>query len=52
MFKNKKAHLRKVQIGQRNGMSAEVISGLKEGDIVITHPDSSIEDGKRVRLHK
>jgi HlyD family secretion protein len=52
VFENRKAKLHEVQIGYRNGLSAQVTSGLKEGEIVITHPDSSIEDGTRVRLRK
>ena len=44
--------LRKVELGRRNGLSAQVISGLIEGDTVITHPDSSIEDGTGVTPHK
>ena len=50
--KNNKALLRKVELGRRNGLSAQVISGLIEGNTVITHPDSSIEDGTSVTLHK
>ncbi len=44
------AHRRMVKIGHRNGLMAEVISGLSEGEEVITHPDSSIENGTAVRL--
>jgi HlyD family secretion protein len=51
-LENKKARLSPVQIGYRNGMSAEIVSGLAEGDFVITHPDSSLEDGARVRFHE
>ena len=42
--------LQEVQIGHRNGLSAQIVSGLNEGDLVITHPDSSVEDGVRVRM--
>ncbi len=52
VMKNKKALLRKVELGRRNGLNAQVISGLIEGDTVITHPDSSIEDGTGVTPHK
>ncbi|MFN3326203.1 MAG: efflux RND transporter periplasmic adaptor subunit [Bryobacteraceae bacterium] len=34
-----------VEIGRRNGLSAQVLSGLAEGDRVVAHPDSEIEDG-------
>ena len=52
VFLNGKAHLRRLKVGHRNGLWAEIVSGLAEGDRVITHPGSSIEDGTRVRLHK
>jgi HlyD family secretion protein len=45
-----KAHLKSIRIGHRNSLNAEVRSGLTEGEAVITHPDSSIQDGNRVRL--
>lgn len=49
VFRNKKAELRRVQIGHRNGLTAEVVSGLAGGEMVITHPDESIRDGSRVK---
>lgn len=52
IMKDKKALLRKVRLGRRNGLSAQVVSGLTEGNTVITHPDSSIENGSRVTPHK
>jgi HlyD family secretion protein len=48
VVKGKKALLRKVGLGRRNGLNAQVVSGLIEGDTVITHPDSSIEDSTSV----
>jgi len=51
VMKNKKALLRKVKLGRRNGLNAQVTSGLIEGNTVITHPDSSIEDGTSVTPH-
>jgi HlyD family secretion protein len=42
------ARRRKVEIGHRNGMAAEVLGGLAENQRVITHPDSTIEEGKLV----
>lgn len=47
-----KAHRRPVKIGRRNGSTAEILSGLSEDEEVITHPDSSIDDGSPVRLRK
>jgi HlyD family secretion protein len=46
---NGRAHLREVQVGQRTGLAAEILSGLSEGEAVVAHPDSTIEDGVRVR---
>lgn len=34
-----------IQIGQRNAIEAEVVSGLSEGDRVIVHPGDTIADG-------
>ncbi len=51
VMKNKKALLRKVSLGRRNGLNAQVVSGLTAGDTVITHPDSSIEDNTSVTPH-
>jgi HlyD family secretion protein len=43
------AHRQAVEIGHRNGLSAEVIDGLAEGDTVILHPPDGLGDGARVR---
>jgi len=39
-----------VQAGHRNGLVAEVLSGLDAGDLVVTHPDNTIADGKPVAV--
>ncbi len=52
VFADKRARLRRVRTGHRNGLSAEVISGLAEGDMVITHPGSSVRDGIRAQLRR
>jgi len=49
VLKDKKARLREVQLGHRNGLVAEIISGVSEGDTVIVYPDESIKDGVSVR---
>ncbi len=49
VIKNNKASQRTVDIGHRNGLVAEIISGITEGEMVITHPDDSIKEGTRVR---
>jgi HlyD family secretion protein len=40
---------RRVGIGRRNGLSAQVIEGLQTGERVISHPDRSLEDGAKIR---
>jgi len=37
-----------VELGKRNGLSAQVLSGLSEGETVIVHPGDSVKDGGRV----
>ena len=49
-FQDDTAIRKTVEIGQRNGLSAQVLSGLNENEYVITHPDDSIEDGVEVYL--
>jgi HlyD family secretion protein len=43
-----RARLRTVAVGHRNDVAAEVITGVTEGQSVVTHPDESITDGTRV----
>lgn len=43
-----KAALQHVEIGQNNGMVAEVISGLEEGETVILHPSDKVSSGTAV----
>lgn len=50
IVKNNRAQLRRVQVGYRSGLSAQIISGLTEGELVIVHPSDEIEDGVRVRV--
>ena len=40
---------RTVRIGQRNEQAAEVLEGLREGDLVVAYPGESLADGTRVR---
>ncbi len=50
VVEGKRARLKIVTLGHRSGLTAEIVSGLTEGEAVITHPDEAIEDGSRVRL--
>lgn len=43
-----KAVKRRVEVGQRNGLSAQVISGINAGERVIVHPDDRVREGVRV----
>ncbi|MDH4285534.1 MAG: HlyD family efflux transporter periplasmic adaptor subunit, partial [Gallionellaceae bacterium] len=41
---------RSVKAGQRNGLSAQILSGIAEGERVIVHPDDRVRDGVKVAL--
>jgi HlyD family secretion protein len=43
-----RAARREVTVGHRSPLEAEVLLGLREGEIVILHPSNRIEDGVRV----
>lgn len=44
-----RAALRSLQIGRRNDLEAEVLSGLRENENVIIHPSDTLRDGVRVQ---
>lgn len=50
VHENRRARQRIVKIGHRGGLNTEIISGLSEGEEVITHPNDSVKDGARVKL--
>ena len=50
VFENNRAVRRMIEVGQHSGLIAEVISGLAQGERVITHPDDTVDDGIRVCL--
>lgn len=43
-----RARLRTVRIGHRNGLDAEILSGLSAGERVVLHPGSRVADGFRI----
>jgi HlyD family secretion protein len=43
-----KAVKRPLEIGQRGGLAAQVLSGIAEGERVVVHPDDRLRDGVRV----
>jgi HlyD family secretion protein len=47
-----KARQRIVEVGQRNGLAAEIISGMKEKEKVIVHPDESVRHGTDIQPRK
>jgi HlyD family secretion protein len=46
----RRARLHVVEVGYRNGLAAEIVSGISDGTIVIIHPDDALKDGVRVRI--
>ncbi|HWQ86553.1 MAG TPA: efflux transporter periplasmic adaptor subunit, partial [Brevundimonas sp.] len=44
-----RARLRPVEIGQNDGVLAEVRAGLRPGEQVVLYPNQSVSDGARVR---
>lgn len=49
---NGKAQRRAVEIGQRNGLAAEILSGLKENEKVLAYPDDAIKEGTKIQQRK
>jgi HlyD family secretion protein len=43
-----RARVREVGVGQRNGVRAEILSGIQPRERVVVHPPDTIEDGVRV----
>jgi hypothetical protein len=42
------AHARPVQVGGRNEAAAEIVSGLKAGEVVVTAGAYGVADGARI----
>ena len=49
LFDGGKARIRKVEIAHNNGVAAEVVSGLSEGQRVLLHPPDTVADGAAVK---
>ena len=43
-----RARLTPVEVGQRNGLEAEILAGLAPGEQVILHPSDAVADGVKV----
>jgi HlyD family secretion protein len=50
VVKDGRADRRKVKVGQRNGLVAQILEGVNEGEPVINHPSDEVEDQRRVTL--
>jgi len=48
-LENGRARLRRIELGMRGSRYAQVLAGLKDGDVVILYPGDDVEDGVRVR---
>jgi HlyD family secretion protein len=42
-------HTQKVKVGRQNGLEAEILEGLAEGDELVLHPSDQIDDGTKVK---
>jgi HlyD family secretion protein len=49
-IENDRARLRKVSIGEQNGLYTRITHGLAPGEMVINHPGETLEPGARVEL--
>jgi HlyD family secretion protein len=38
-----------VMVGRQNGLEAEILAGLDEGDLVVLHPSDRVDEGVQVR---
>jgi HlyD family secretion protein len=45
---NRRARQRLVKTGQRTGLVAQILEGVKEGDKVVNHPSDAVSDGVRI----
>ncbi len=49
VIENGHAHRRMVKVGQRTGVTAQILEGVKQGEKVINHPSDEVEDGRSVK---
>jgi HlyD family secretion protein len=47
---DQKARRKVVQIGENNGLRAQVLSGLAAGERVVVHPSDDVDDGVRLEI--
>ena len=41
---------RQIELGQRNGLRAQILAGVEAGEMVIIHPSDAVEDGISIKL--
>jgi len=44
-----RAERRVVKVGRRNGLVAQILEGISEGETVVNHPSDDVEDGRRTK---
>jgi len=49
VIEDKRAKRRVVEVGQRNGLIAQIVKGLEQGETVINHPGDDVEDNTRIK---
>ena len=49
VIEGRHATRREVDVGQRNGLIAQILNGVKQGEMVIKHPSDEVEDGRTVK---
>lgn len=52
VVENGRAHLRKVEIGHRTDLEAEITAGLADGDVIVRYPSNAIADGSAIRARR
>jgi HlyD family secretion protein len=50
VVKDNRAQRQSVEVGQRNGVTAQIIEGVEQGEMVINHPNDDVEDGVSVKI--
>jgi HlyD family secretion protein len=50
VIENGTAQRRVIKVGQRNGLTAQILEGVKEGESVINHPSDEVDNNVKVKL--
>lgn len=49
VVENGRARRREVTLGQRTGLAAQILKGVKPDEVVINHPSDEVEESRRVK---